>query len=90
VTAFDGVAKARAWYNFPVYQEIKPMRLSAANRRNDGRPGAVAKPRFPTGTAGPFGPTRGSLRGCRGLSDEAAMGREVPQVSFFPAAPVFR
>src|SRR4051812_22852467 len=33
VVAFDSVDKAQAWYNSPVYQEIKPIRLRAAKSR---------------------------------------------------------
>jgi uncharacterized protein (DUF1330 family) len=33
VIAFDSVEKAQAWYNSPVYQEIKPIRLRAAKSR---------------------------------------------------------
>jgi uncharacterized protein (DUF1330 family) len=33
VIAFDSVEKARGWYDSPAYQEIKPIRQSAAKSR---------------------------------------------------------
>ena len=33
VISFDSVEKAQAWYNSPVYQEIKPIRMRAAKSR---------------------------------------------------------